>query len=70
MKKSAVFPHGSGNMKAISDYCAEFARKHQLEYYQDEAMNVVIKKPATKGYETLPTLMIQGHMDMVCEKKF
>lgn len=61
-------PHGSGNMKAISDYCAEFARKHQLEYYQDEAMNVVIKKPASKGYETLPALMIQGHMDMVCEK--
>lgn len=63
-----TIPHGSGNMQAISDYCVEFARKHQLECFQDEALNVVIKKPASKGYENLPVLMIQGHLDMVCEK--
>ena len=61
-------PHGSTNMKAISDYCVAFAKEHGLSYIQDEMYNVIIKKPAAKGYEDAPALMIQGHLDMVCEK--
>ncbi|SHE95124.1 aminoacyl-histidine dipeptidase [Caloramator proteoclasticus] len=61
-------PRGSGNEKAISDYLVDFAKKHNLEVIQDKALNVIIKKPGTKGYENAPTVIIQGHMDMVCEK--
>ena len=62
-------PHGSGNVKQISDYLVGFAKVRNLECVQDEALNVVIKKPATKGYEGVPTVIIQGHMDMVAVKK-
>ena len=61
-------PRGSGNEKAISDYLLEFGRKLNLETIQDEALNIIIKKPASKGYENAPAVIIQGHMDMVCEK--
>ena len=62
-------PHGSGNTKQISDYLVSFAKEHGLEYVQDEMNNVVIYKPATEGYEDAPTVILQGHMDMVCEKR-
>ena len=62
-------PHGSGNTKAISDYCAEFANNNGLFVFQDELNNVVIKKPATKGYESHEPIILQGHLDMVCEKE-
>lgn len=61
-------PHGSFNTKQISDYCANFAKERGLTYYQDEANNVIIVKDATPGYENAPAVMLQGHMDMVCEK--
>ena len=61
-------PHGSYNTRAISDYLVTFAKEHQLAYDQDAADNVVIYKPATAGYEAAPTTILQGHMDMVCEK--
>lgn len=61
-------PHGSGNTKAISDYCVEFAKERKLLYYQDEWNNVIIKKEASEGYENVPTIILQGHLDMVCEK--
>lgn len=61
-------PRGSGNEKQISDYLVDFAKKHQLEVIQDNALNVIIKKPGTPGYENAPTVILQGHMDMVCEK--
>ncbi len=61
-------PHGSGNTKAISDYCAAFARSHNLDYIQDSANNIIIFKGGTVGYETSAPVMIQGHLDMVCEK--
>ncbi|QZY54993.1 aminoacyl-histidine dipeptidase [Crassaminicella profunda] len=61
-------PRGSGNEKEISDYLVTFAKKHDLEVIQDEALNVIIKKKGTTGYENAPTVIIQGHMDMVCEK--
>ncbi|WP_195262706.1 aminoacyl-histidine dipeptidase [Clostridium sp. 1001275B_160808_H3] len=61
-------PRGSGNEKAISDYLVNVAKKLNLEVIQDEALNVIIKKPGTKGYENSETVILQGHMDMVCEK--
>lgn len=61
-------PRGSGNEKQISDYITEFAKKRGLWVKQDDAMNVIIKKPASEGYEKKPAVIIQGHMDMVCEK--
>lgn len=62
-------PHGSGNTKAISDYLKEFAVAHDLKYRQDEWNNVIIWKDASPGYEDAPTVMLQGHMDMVCEQE-
>lgn len=61
-------PHGSGDTRRISDYCVAFAESHGLWYRQDELNNVIIKKPATIGYEDHPAVIIQGHLDMVCEK--
>ena len=61
-------PHGSGNTKQISDYLVGFAREHGLKYIQDESNNVIIFKDASKGYEKAPCVILQGHMDMVCEK--
>ena len=61
-------PRGSGNEKEISDYLLNFGKRLGLESIQDEALNIIIKKPGTKGYENAPTVIIQGHMDMVCEK--
>lgn len=64
----SAIPRGSGNEKAISDFLVRFARERSLEVYQDDALNVIIKKPGTAGYEKSPTIILQGHMDMVCEK--
>ncbi len=61
-------PRGSGNTKAVSDYCVEFAHNHGFYVVQDELNNVIIKKPATKGKEQSPTVILQGHLDMVTEK--
>ena len=63
-----AIPHGSRDTKRISDYCVRFAQEHGLRYVQDEWNNVVIYKPASKGYEGHPTVILQGHLDMVCEK--
>ena len=63
----AAIPHGSGNTKAISDYLADFAFAHALEYHQDAMNNIIIIKEATPGYEKVPPVILQGHMDMVCD---
>lgn len=65
----SAIPHGSGNTKAIADFFVDFAKERGLDYYRDEYDNVVIRKGATKGYEDRPTVIIQGHLDMVAEKK-
>lgn len=65
----AAIPHGSRNTKKISDYLVNFAKEHGLVSYQDEANNVIIVQEATAGYEDADTIIIQGHMDMVCEKE-
>ena len=63
-----AIPHGSGDTARISDYCVAFAKDHGLWYRQDALNNVIIKKPATVGYEDHPAVILQGHLDMVCEK--
>ena len=62
-------PHGSGNMDKISQFCVDFAKEHGLEYIQDDMKNVIIIKEATPGYEEVEPLILQGHLDMVCEKR-
>ncbi len=61
-------PHGSGDMERISQYCVDFAKNHGLWCRRDEANNVIIKKAASAGYEDHPAVILQGHLDMVCEK--
>jgi len=61
-------PRCSGNEKAVSDYLVNFANSKNLKVEQDDALNVLIKKPAFPGYEMAPTVILQGHMDMVCDK--
>ena len=61
-------PRGSGNEKGISDYLVDFAKKRNLWVHQDKALNVIIKKAGTKGLENSLPVILQGHMDMVCEK--
>ena len=63
-----AIPHGSGNTKAISDYCVRFAESHGFEVHQDALNNVIIVCPATPGCESAEPVIIQGHLDMVTEK--
>ncbi len=63
-----AIPHGSHNTKRISDYIVTFAEARHLKFRQDELNNVIIWKAPTAGYEHAPTVMLQGHMDMVAEK--
>lgn len=62
-------PHGSRNTKAISDFCVRFAQEHGLNYRQDDSNNVILFAPATPGMEQAQPVMLQGHLDMVCEKE-
>ena len=61
-------PRPSKHEERIIEYLVEFAQKHSLDYSRDDIGNVVIRKPATPGYESKPTVVLQSHMDMVCEK--
>ena len=61
-------PRPSKKEEKIRDYLVGWAKEHGLEYRCDETGNVVIRKPATTGYEGRPTVILQSHMDMVCEK--
>ncbi len=67
-ERLCAIPHGSHHAKAISDYLVAFARERGLACRQDAANNVVIRKAASAGYENAPVVMLQGHIDMVCEK--
>lgn len=62
-------PHQSGNTQLISDYCVNFAVTHGLKYIRDAKNNVVIFKSGTAGYQTSPSVILQGHLDMVCVKE-
>lgn len=61
-------PHGSYHEQAYSDYLVAFAKAKGLDYVQDDMYNVIIYAPASQGYEDHDTLILQAHMDMVCEK--
>lgn len=61
-------PHPSKKEEKIAAYLVDFGKKHNLETLQDEIGNVLIRKPATKGYENKEYVVLQSHMDMVCEK--
>lgn len=63
-----AIPHGSRNTRAISDYLVAFAKEQGLRYIQDEADNVILFADGTCGMEDHPPVILQGHMDMVCEK--
>ncbi|MBR2889641.1 MAG: aminoacyl-histidine dipeptidase [Oscillospiraceae bacterium] len=67
-EKICSIPHGSRNTKLISDYLVSFAQEHGIRYFQDELNNVVMFQEGTCGYEDHEPVIIQGHMDMVCEK--
>ena len=67
-EKICSIPHGSRNTKQISDYLVSFAKEHGIRYVQDELNNVVMFQEGTCGYEDHDPVIIQGHMDMVCEK--
>ena len=62
-------PHGSGNTGPISDICVKFALERGLEFVKDDLNNVIIRKPASPGCEDAPTVILQGHLDMVCTKR-
>ena len=61
-------PRPSKHEERISQWLQDFAREHHIECVADEAMNVILRVPATAGYEDHPTVILQAHMDMVCEK--
>ena len=62
-------PHGSFREEKIADYVENFTKEHGFKYVRDDMNNVIIYKNATPGYENHDTVMLQAHMDMVCEKK-
>lgn len=68
-KEISNIPRESGNEKEISNFLVDFAKKRNLEYWQDDFFNVYIKKEASKGFENYPEVLLQGHMDMVCVKE-
>ena len=67
-EEMASIPHGSYFEKQYSDYLVDFARKQGLKYKQYDMGNVIIYKEASPGYEDHPAVVLQAHMDMVCEK--
>lgn len=63
-----AIPHGSYNTKPLADWLEDIAVQNKLEYIRDAYDNVIIKKSASDGYENHPSVILQGHTDMVCEK--
>lgn len=61
-------PHGSGNTSKLADYCLEFARERGYRAVKEDVGNVIIYADGTKGYEQSEPVIIQGHLDMVCEQ--
>ena len=63
------YPHPSHHEQELSCYLYDWAKELGLEVYQDEAWNLIIKKPASPEYGTHPTVLLQAHIDMVCQKE-
>ncbi len=66
-EQMCAIPHGSGNIQAISDWLVKFGEDRGLEVHRDRMNNVILIKEATPGYENAEPVILQGHMDMVCE---
>lgn len=64
----SAIPRSSGHERAASDYVAAFARSRGFDTVQDASLNLIIRKPASAGYEQVPPVIVQGHLDMVGEK--
>lgn len=64
----SAIPRGSGNMDAVAQFCVDFAIERGLKYIRDNSDNVVIYKNGTTGYENSEPIILQGHLDMVCQK--
>lgn len=67
-EEMTAIPHGSYHEQAYSDYLVAFAKEHGLKWIQDTMYNVIIYKDASLGYEDHAPLLLQAHIDMVCEK--
>lgn len=67
-REISKIPRCSKKEEKISQYLYDWAKSKQLKVIQDRQLNIIIYKEATKGYENSPTVILQGHMDMVCEK--
>ena len=67
-KQISDVPRGSGNCSGMARFCKNFAVNHNLKYVKDDADNVVIFKDGTPGYENSEPVILQGHIDMVCQK--
>lgn len=65
----SAIPRGSYKEKAIADYLVKFAKDLGLPYTRDKMDNLVIRKPASPGYENHDTVMLQGHLDMIWAKR-
>lgn len=68
-KEINTVPRGSGDMEKIAKFCVDFADKNSLKSVRDKANNVIIFKDASKGYEKSEPIILQGHLDMVCQKE-
>lgn len=67
-EKLSSIPRGSGNMKGIAQFCVDFAIENNLQYIRDNSDNVIIFKDSAAGYENAAPVILQGHLDMVCQK--
>ncbi len=67
-EKICNIPHGSGNEDALLQWIIAWAKEKNYSTARDEAGNLVVKAPGTEGYTNAPVLMLQSHVDMVCEK--
>lgn len=66
--KIRQIPRSSGKEEAIANYVISVAKQFKLEYEKDKTGNVLVRKPATPGHEKAKTIVLQSHLDMVCEK--
>ncbi len=68
-ERISSIPRGSGNCGGIADYIEGFARTKKFFFKRDSYNNIIVKKPGTELFQNRPAVMLQGHLDMVCEKK-
>lgn len=68
-RQLCAIPHGSGNTSRIADYCETTADLYNLKKVRDEAGNLVIYVPASSDCTAAPSVILQGHLDMVCAKE-